>query len=164
MQDILKRSTYYRRIYAICARGHHLAATQKSRLNNLFGVPAAIISAIVGTTVFSTLEHNPEAGWRIVVGLVLILSAVLSTLQTRFNYAEVAGKHKTAGIRYSAVRRHLELFELKFADSALDRQSALVELSKIIADLEKLADDLPAIPDSQWDKAKAEYERDNPTD
>jgi len=162
MQDILKRSSYYRRIYAICARGHHLAAARQSRLNHLFGVPAAVISAIVGTTVFATLEQNPETTWRIIVGLVLILSAVLSTLQTRFNYADAAGKHKTAGIRYSAVRRRLELFELKCADPSLDRQSALAELEKIIADLEKLAEDLPAIPDRMWNQAKAEYERDNP--
>ena len=97
MQDILKRSSYYRRIYAIGARGHHLAAAQKSRLNHFFGVPAAVISAIVGTTLFATLEQNPDTTWRIIVGLVLILSAVLSTLQTRFNYADAAGKHKTLG-------------------------------------------------------------------
>ncbi len=164
MQDILNRSSYYRRIYAICARGHHLAAAQKSRLNHLFGVPAAIISAVVGTSVFATLEQNPETVWRIIVGLILILSAVLSTLQTRFNYADAAGKHKTAGTRYSAVRRRLELFELKCADPALERQFALTELEKIIADLEKLADDLPAIPDKKWNQAKAEYESDNPAD
>ncbi len=164
MQDILKRSSYYRRIYAICARGHHLAAAQQSRLNHLFGVPAAVISAIVGTTVFATLEQNPETTWRIIVGLFLILSAVLSTLQTRFNYADAAGKHKIAGTRYSAVRRRLELFELKCADPGLDRQSSLTELEKIIADLEKLADDLPAIPDTMWNRAKSEYERDNRQD
>ncbi len=164
MQDILKRSSYYRRIYAICARGHHLAAAQKTRLNHFFGVPAAVISAIVGTTVFATLEQNPETAWRIVVGLVLILSAVLSTLQTRFNYADAAGKHKAAGTRYSAVRRRLEVFELKCADPGLDRQQALVEIEKILTDLEKLAEDLPAIPDSMWNRARAEYERDNPAD
>jgi hypothetical protein len=164
MQDILERSSYYRRIYAIGACGHHLAAAQKSRLNHFFGVPAALISAIVGTTLFATLEQNPDTTWRIIVGLVLILSAVLSTLQTRFNYADAAGKHKTAGTRYSAVRRRLEVFELRCADPGLDRQSALSGLEKILADLEKLAEDLPAIPDSMWNRAIAEYERDNPAD
>lgn len=163
MKDILIRSSYYRRIYAICARGHHLTAAQKSNLNNLFGVPAVIISAIVGTTVFATLEQNPDIFWRIIVGLILILSAVLSTLQTRFNYADTAEKHKTAGIRYSAIRRRLEIFELRCADPTSDRQSALNELEKIISDLEKLAEDLPSIPDKKWNQAKNEYEKDNPT-
>ena len=135
MQDILKRSSYYRRIYAIGARGHHLAAAQKSRLNHFFGVPAALISAIVGTTLFVTLDQNPDTTWRIGVGLVLIMSAVLSILQTRFNYADAAGKHKTAGARYSAVRRRLEVFELKCADPGMDRKSALSDLEEILADL-----------------------------
>jgi hypothetical protein len=37
-------------------------------------------------------------------------------------------------------------------------------MEKIISDLEKLAEDLPAIPDKMWDRAKAEYESDNPAD
>ena len=161
MQDILERLRYYRRIYAVGARGHHLTAARKSRMNHYFGIPAAAISAIVGTTLFATLEQNPGTTWRIIVGLVLILSAVLSTLQTRFNYADTAGKHKVAATRYRAVRRRLEVFELRCADSGLDRESALSGLEKILEDLEKIAEDLPAIPDSMWNRAIAEYERDN---
>lgn len=164
MQKILERSNYYRRIYAISARAHHLAAARQSKLNHLFGIPAAIISAVVGTSVFATLEQNPEPVWRIVVGLVLILSAVLSALQTRYNYADASNKHKTAGIRYSAVRRQLEVFELKCAEPGFKRQSALLELEKIVTELEKLANDLPTIPDSMYSKAKSEYERDNPNE
>ncbi len=162
MGDILAWSRDYRRIYAICARGHHLAAAQKHRLNHYFGVPAAVIAAIVGTSVFVTLKENPDIVWRIIVGLVLLLSAVLSTLQTRFDYGAAASKHKTAGTKYSAVRRRLELFELRYADSEAEREAALVEIEKIVEDLEKLAENFPAIPGASWNRAKKEYERDNP--
>ena len=162
MQDILERSSYYRRIYTVGARGHHLAAVHKSRLNQYLGIPVALISAIIGTTVFATLELNPDTVWRIIVGVVLMFSAVLSTLQTRLNYAGAAGRHKTAEIRYNAVRRRLEVFELRCADPGTDRESALSALEKILTDLEKLAEDLPAIPDAMWNRAIAEYERDNP--
>jgi hypothetical protein len=133
-------------------------------MNHYFGIPAALISAIVGTTLFVTLEQNPATIWRIIVGLVLILSAVLSTFQTRFNYAAAAGKHKTAGVRYSAVRRRLELFELRCANPGMERESALSCLQKILEELEKLAEDLPAIPDSMWNRAIAEHERDKPAE
>lgn len=164
MEDILERSKYYRRIYAICARAHHLTSQRKAGLNHLFGIPAVIISAIVGTTVFATLQENPSETARVIVGLVLIAAAVLSTLQTWFNHADMASKHKHAGTKYSAMRRRLELFELKYATTAATREAAIVELEGILEDLEKLADDLPAIPDSMWDRAKLEYDRDNVTE
>jgi len=162
MKDIMERSRHYRRIDAICARGHYLAAAQAQRFNRWLGIPAAMTAAVIGLTALATLQLNPGMGWRIAAGLALLLAAVLSTLQTQFDFGNIAAKHKTAGAKYSAMQRRLEVYELKYAADGADRAAALFELEALVAASEALAEDAPARPDKLWDQAKQEQELDKP--
>jgi len=116
MKDVLEKASEYRIRYGLLGRAHYLAAARLSRLNRLLGVPVIVITAVVGTTIFATLDRSPEPQWKILAGLVSLLGAVLSALQTSLGFAQTAERHKAVGTRYRAVRRRLELFELKYSN------------------------------------------------
>jgi len=80
MDDILARAHEYQSIYAISARGHHLAASEAEKWNTYLGVPVTVASTIVGTSIFATIHESPEMGWRIAAGLLALLAALLSSL------------------------------------------------------------------------------------
>jgi hypothetical protein len=58
---------------------HDLAARRNDTYRYWLGVPAIILSAIVGTTVFASLETQVDTSLKIVLGLISITSAVLAS-------------------------------------------------------------------------------------
>jgi hypothetical protein len=163
VDDLLQWMNAYQRVYAISARGHYLAAARKARWNYVLGVPSVAISAIVGASIFSTLESNPQVGWKIAAGLLSLAVAVFGSLQTFFRFADSAERHLDAGRKYSALRRRLELLQLKYRDSdKAKRSEALKDIEQFNEALSQTAEQSPAIPDSCWDQASLEEPQQNP--
>ena len=73
MKDLLDKAAEYRDTYGIVGRAHYLAADHKQALNRYLGVPVIVITAVVGTTIFGTLNESPDPFWRIAAGLVRLL-------------------------------------------------------------------------------------------
>ena len=73
-----------------------------------FGIPTVVMSALLGTTVFASLQ-NSDISWIKFLMVVLSVSMVaLTSLQTFFKYSERAERHKTAAVQIGEVRRKLE--------------------------------------------------------
>jgi hypothetical protein len=72
------------------------------------GIPTAILSALVGTSVFAALNEQPGKAAQIAVGLVSILVAILASLQTFLRLAERAEKHKESAARFAALHREVD--------------------------------------------------------
>src|SRR5262245_65525716 len=96
-QDLFFDVQRYRHNAAVVARAHFLAWERYARWNRFFGIPVVIMTALVGTAIFGTLQQNPELHWRILAGGISISATVLAALQTYLNFAEQAEKHKEAG-------------------------------------------------------------------
>lgn len=86
---------------------HYKAAEVYEQRNLLLGVPVVVLSAVTGTAVFTASGDTALLG-RVVVGLFSVTAAVLASLQTFLRYSELAQKHKSAAIKYGALRRELE--------------------------------------------------------
>jgi len=73
------------------------------------GIPAVILSTVVGTAVFATLE-NQSVGItaRVIIALVSIAAAVLAGLQTFLRMSETAAAHGQAGDWYASIKRDIE--------------------------------------------------------
>ena len=98
----------------ISHRAHYEAAKYYERLHYLLGVPTVVMSAVLGSTVFASLQHS-ELEWIKSLMAVLSVSMVaLTSLQTFFKYSERAERHKTAAVQIGEVRRELEQ-NLQFA-------------------------------------------------
>lgn len=83
------------------------AATCELR-GRLLGVGVVVLTTIVGTAIFSTLESSPSAAVRIIAGLASVGAGVLAALQTFLGLEQRATKHREAAAAYGALRRELE--------------------------------------------------------
>jgi hypothetical protein len=99
---------WYNRV-SITQRAHYLSADHFGRKKYGLGIPAIILSTLVGTAVFASLQKQPELWLQIAIGLASVLAAVLAGLQTFLGYTERAEKHRIAGAKYGALGRELEV-------------------------------------------------------
>ena len=121
---------WYERV-RVTQLAHYGSAEHFGKRKYSLGVPAVILSALVGTTVFATLQKQPELWLQIIVGLASVAAALLTSLQTFLGYNERAEKHRIAGAKYGALGRELEVL----------RSLETVDIN-IINDLKKRLDDL----------------------
>jgi hypothetical protein len=122
---------WYQRV-SVAHEAHYLSADYFTRKNYWLGIPVIALTTLVGTSVFATLQKQPEPWLQISVGLASVLAAVLASLQTFLRYSERAEKHRVAGAKYGALSRELEVL----------RASTKVESEEIIAELRKRLDAL----------------------
>ena len=89
--------------------GHLRAAARYHLRHKWLGIPATILSIVVGTSVFASLSSPKDhSAVGIGVGLVSVMVAVLTGLQTFLNYPDLASKHQLAGVKYGSLRRRVE--------------------------------------------------------
>ena len=101
--------TWYKRAEA-CHKCHFLASHRYAKLNHLIGVPTILLTTVVGTSVFASLATDSRsAAVTVVVGLVSIMAAILSSLQTFLGFSERADRHRDAGVKYGTIGRKMEL-------------------------------------------------------
>lgn len=133
---------------------HDLAARSNNTQRYVLGVPAIILSTIVGTSVFATLETQVNPWIRILIGLVSITSAVLASLQTFFNFAGLAENHRSAGVKYKAIIRELEQILTKQHDKLPEDAEFYDGFRKRLDELESEA---PVVPDRIYSQVEENY-------
>jgi len=116
---------------------HDLAARRCNNLRYLVGGASTAATAIVGTSVFATLQTSVEKAptdsrLGIVVAFVAIVAAILANLTALLNLGERADKHRAAGVRYKIIIRELEFIR---AQGTADDKSKASEAKPIVAEV-----------------------------
>lgn len=88
--------------------GHFEASKHFGLQHYWTGIPVVVVSAIVGTSIFATLQSQEALAIQIVLGMLSVSAAVLASLQTFLGSSEKAEKHRAAGAAYGAIRREIE--------------------------------------------------------
>lgn len=127
---------------------HYRCANHFARRNYMFGIPTMALTTAVGTAVFASLDNEAIGHFKIVIGMISILAAVLSSLQTFLGFAQRADKHKIIASSYGGVRRQLEM--LKTFPPADDKELK-ASLEDIKKRMDELAENAPDVPKSIWD-------------
>jgi hypothetical protein len=99
---------WYLRV-TVAQKAHFISADHFGRKRYWLGIPAVALSTLVGTSVFATLQKQPDAWIQISVGLGSVFAGLLISLQTFLGYAERAEKHRIVGAKYGALGRELEI-------------------------------------------------------
>lgn len=130
--------------------GHYEAGRRYEKLHLWLGVPAIAVSAVVGTAVFSSLGTG-ESGFvlTILVGLLSITSAVLTSLQTFLKYSELAERHKLAGATFADLKHKIELIAVF---QPTDAEALKTQLAEVEQRWERVREESPNIPDKIWRK------------
>src|SRR5688572_31475993 len=129
--------------------------------NYWFGVPVVVLSTVVGTSVFATLEKQVDMSVRITIGIISVAAAVLASLHTFLRLAERAEKHRAVAVRAGSIRREIEQLLAIHASESVVAQDRLDRLRERI---DKLAEDAPSVSDKIWNRAKRVELECEPTD
>jgi hypothetical protein len=145
---------WHRRVWA-ASIAHYRKASRLRRANVWVGLPVVVLSAVVGTSLFATLnEERLPFTLRVVVGAVSVGAAVLSAVQTFLAYGQQAEKHGVAGDWYAAIRRDIE--EVRDFPRG-KRGDARTVLRDIRRDMNKVGSQFPAIGEKEWARTAAEF-------
>lgn len=141
-------------LLAALQKGSFITAALYERRNRSLGLPVTILSAIVSTAIFASIAQGSTNQWaQIAVGLISVITAVLSALQTYLNYGELAQKHKVAGVKYGALRREIE----EVLASDLETQLTSVDLKSIRTRWDEIDQEVPPLPQWIYDKVTREF-------
>ncbi|MEW8624706.1 MAG: SLATT domain-containing protein [Candidatus Thiodiazotropha sp.] len=133
----------------IAQTAHFRYADLLKRRHYHFGLPVVILSTVVGTSVFASLSDDPSTILKIVVGLVSLLAAILSSLQTFLDFSTQSEKHRVAAAKFSELKKKLEK-ELAFTD----KNEALLNdfVNQILKDWNSINSDCPLPPGKLYNK------------
>jgi hypothetical protein len=156
-EDISRKISEYKNRASISIRCHYFSSTIAEQKNYWLGAPVVIITALVGTSIFGTLQENPSVPIKIAAGILSISATVLAALQTYLGLSEKSAKHKAAGAKYSLIRRHLDILDLELRTKGDEFASdAIKELKNVTTMLDEAAKESPTIADRIYDIAVAE--------
>lgn len=122
---------------------HYECANYFSKLNKALGIPAIVLSMVVGATIFVSLDNKTLGNYKIVIGIVSLLASVFATLHTFLSFSERAQKHTLSGAGYAAIRRELELLKTFPMEN---REELTRKFKSIKEKLDVLAESSPEIP------------------
>jgi len=126
------------------------ATTRGAMAGRQLGGTSAVVSAIVATAVFGTLQKDPALGWRIATGVLAVLAAVLAALHTFLRHEERSEQFREAARGYSRLRRRIERARL-FPPATREAADAL--LDQLGKELAEAASGKPNVPQGIWDRA-----------
>lgn len=132
---------------------HELASRTYAKGQYALGIPALIVSTIVGTSVFSALASKVvPALW---VGLLSIAAAVLTAVQTFMDFGGRSDKHRVVAVKYKAVIRSLEYLQVR-----LSRKETITddEVSGIRTHPDNLEESAPVVMPKIYDIIEQQYQ------
>src|SRR5438128_6261292 len=126
MEDLMSRT----RKYAISAGeiqlGHYKAARQSEVLSQWLSWAATVLSAVVGTSIFTQWVSK----YPVPFGLAAITASALAAIQRSSKLNERSEAHRVAGANYGQLRRRTDMLRLRLEAGDLNRSQALAELDE----------------------------------
>lgn len=106
--DVLALLSKWERRADVASRLHYRRAARYERMNIAFGVPVIVLTTLVGTSLFATIQQAGAFGLRIAAGIVSVLAAILASVHRYLRVAEYAEGHRVAANRWAAIKREIE--------------------------------------------------------
>lgn len=153
--DIERLFEAWLRRVAAAEAGHRQASDRLRRGSLMLGIPVVVLTTIVGTSVFASLENgHVPTGVRILIGSLSILAAALSSLQTFLRFGMRAEAHRIAAFRYETLRRDMTQ---ELAIPRASRPDAVRQLDSVRQRLDRYAKESPMIDERRWAKLERQF-------
>lgn len=121
---------------------HYEMANIFSLRERWLGVPVIFLTSVIGTSVFASLATQViDHRAKILVGMLSVVAAVLSSLQTFFKYSERSEKHRSCAAKFASIRRELETI---YAENSVTTERRYIDTLR--DRLDSLADEAPHVP------------------
>jgi hypothetical protein len=125
---------------------NHRAAVRFMRYHYILGIPAVILSSIIGTSIFATIEKQTNTTFKVLLGVLSILVAVITGLQTFLRYPERAAKHKEISAKLAEIHREIEqllanptakLNEYRKSVADIGKRLSIISIEAPVIDIEE---------------------------
>jgi len=126
---------------------HYEACNKLSRFQYWLGIPAVVLSTLVGTSVFATLQKDASLQIKTATAAASVLVAILAGVQTFLRFGDRAEKHRLAGARYGCLRREIEQFHATRNSQSQDMGKFL---NGVREKMDKLVEESLPTPDRKW--------------
>ena len=128
-------------------KSHFIMADKFRSIHFIFGVPIIILATFATTTIFITIFNN-NILLNLMAGIISIISTILASLMTFFNYSQRSENHNKIARRYSILQRDIEnIITFENIDGNVEK--------KLIQDLKNKIDKIDSvsliIPNKIWD-------------
>lgn len=153
MNDVRDRIDRYFRFAFYKSNGYYIAANSYGRYSVLLGVVAILFGASAGTTAFGDIFRDSPIQAPL-IGVLAVLAAVFSSLQTFLKFAEKSEKLRAAAATFEQLHHRLDILRLRAAEMAT-RAEVIEEFEKIVEQADKAAATNPTLPDRFYDRAHA---------
>jgi hypothetical protein len=134
-----------------------IAADRTGSLNQRLGAFATILAAIGGTSAFVSLSQSINTLWVGAAAAFSILAAVVSGLQTYFNYGAVSGEHRKWAAQFGELARRVAFAQATPVGGELTQK----RFDRFNADLAQFDKDSPSVPDRDYQRAKQQVTKDS---
>ena len=147
--------------YAACYRWLHDRTEKKfSILNNMITIPVIILSTVNGSAsvgLNGLVGNDPVAVKyaQIGIGVLSLFTSILTTLGSFFRFAQNSEAHRSAAIGWSKFNRSISV---ELAQKPEDRLNSIDFINICRAELDRLIEQSPQIPDDILDKFDTEFE------
>src|SRR4051812_19829387 len=132
---------------------HELASRSYARGQYALGIPALMVSTIVGTSLFSALSSKEVPPlW---VGVLSIAAAVLTAVQTFLDFGGRSDRHRTAAVKYKASIRGIEYLLMRLASGPAVSDEQLTGLR---IELDSLEESAPVVMPKIHDAVERRYQ------
>ena len=134
----------------VTSNNHFARANRLSSIDLALGIPVVVLTTVVGTSVFATLQETLNTRIRIIGGVLIVLAAVLASLHTWLHLGEQVEKNRAAAESWSAIRTEItEMLALHPAHAAT-RGDPKEYLDGLRARIDEVAAESPEMRDSHW--------------
>jgi hypothetical protein len=135
---------------------HYYLMTQLRRRNLMLGIPVIVLTAAVGTALFTSISSTDAAPvWaKVAAGAISALAGVLAAIQTFLKFSERAEKHAVAADWLVAVRRELETVAATPEKARGNPSDVLEGLRK---EINKISQTAPGIGEALWQRFAKQY-------
>lgn len=158
MDDLVVRVNKYALGAGRTQEGQYSGARRDERLSNWMGWTSAVLSGVVGTSIFAQWVQK----YPIIFGMAAIVAAALAAVQRTAKLSERAEAHRLSGAEYGRLRRRADMLRLRIEGKDLTREQALVQLDSLGEKLSDLAKQARVLPLAIYKRAAREFDRSHP--
>lgn len=133
---------------------HYVMAEKFRCRHRTLGLFVVSLSALVGTSIFATLQSTGSSVIKTVGGFLAIGAVVLSAMQTFLGFSELQAKHKIASAGYKTIERKLEILMMENQSSKDLSDQSTKDLKSIIGNLDEIDRISPVVPAKILDKER----------
>lgn len=130
---------------------HRVAALGYQRRYYLLGLPVVVLSGLVGTTVFASLERDVHLYAKLAVVAVSLLNAVLAAAHTFLRFGERAAKNSLLAADCAGLNRQISVARLLLPNLAPEGREKIVkeildqlnQIHRAVAETDPGVDEIP---------------------